>query len=97
MAAARVSRSSFSDYQNADSLATSRSSCLAAALVQKICCLADIEVLERNDADEFLILACDGIWDVVSNEGIVVFVNYYLEVGGLMVEGARRKYNSIIS
>lgn len=58
---------------------------------QKICCLADIEVLERNDSDEFLILACDGIWDVVSNEGIVVFVNYYLEVGGLTVEGLRNE------
>jgi len=48
---------------------------------QKICCHADVTVLDRNDADEFLLLACDGIWDVISNEGIVIFVNYYLERG----------------
>lgn len=39
-------------------------------------------ILERTSADEFLVLACDGIWDVISNEGIVVFINYYLEVCG---------------
>ena len=54
--------------------------------------------MERNDADEFLILACDGIWDVVSNEGIVVFVNYYLEVGGGDDRGlaGTREYHVIV-
>lgn len=47
---------------------------------QKITCLADVEIIERSPSDSFLIMACDGIWDVVSNAGMVVFVTFYLEV-----------------
>ena len=30
-------------------------------------CLPDVTYQERSDEDEFLILACDGFWDVYSN------------------------------
>lgn len=39
----------------------------------------DIEVLELNDDVDFLLLACDGIWDVLSNEEVVDFVISRLE------------------
>eukprot|EP00045_Choanoeca_perplexa_P016435 m.222889 g.222889 ORF g.222889 m.222889 type:complete len:381 (-) comp17258_c0_seq2:2382-3524(-) len=48
---------------------------------QKVTVASDTTVLERKPEDEFVILACDGIWDVMSNEGAVVFVNFYLERG----------------
>lgn len=35
----------------------------------------DLSVIERSDNDEFLILACDGVWDVMSNEEVVSYIN----------------------
>jgi len=34
----------------------------------------DIEVIERTPEDEFLIICCDGIWDMRSNQEVVDFV-----------------------
>eukprot|EP00051_Salpingoeca_urceolata_P014043 m.177886 g.177886 ORF g.177886 m.177886 type:complete len:393 (-) comp17973_c2_seq1:163-1341(-) len=48
---------------------------------QKISAEADTTILERQFTDEFLVLACDGIWDVMSNEQVVTFIKHYLEVG----------------
>ena len=30
------------------------------------------------DEDEFLVLACDGIWDVMTNEDVCKFIHYQL-------------------
>ncbi|ESO00112.1 hypothetical protein HELRODRAFT_185799 [Helobdella robusta] len=40
----------------------------------------DVFVKERTDDDEFLILACDGIWDVMSNEELCDFVRSRLRL-----------------
>uniref|UniRef100_UPI00358E4569 protein phosphatase 1A-like n=1 Tax=Myxine glutinosa TaxID=7769 RepID=UPI00358E4569 len=40
----------------------------------------DVCALERDDADEFAVLACDGIWDVMSNEELCDFVRSRLLV-----------------
>lgn len=34
----------------------------------------EILVRDRDNADEFVIIACDGIWDVMTNEECVAFV-----------------------
>ena len=34
----------------------------------------EIFVRDRSDQDEFLVLACDGVWDVMSNEDICNFI-----------------------
>ena len=34
----------------------------------------DVISIERDSKDEFVVLACDGIWDVMSNEDIRDFV-----------------------
>ena len=36
--------------------------------------MPEITVTPRTDDDEYLILACDGIWDVFSNDDMAVFV-----------------------
>jgi serine/threonine protein phosphatase PrpC len=36
---------------------------------------------ERSDSDEFLILACDGIWDVMSNEECSAYVRAKMKQG----------------
>nr|CBE67042.1 CG6036-PA [Drosophila atripex] len=35
----------------------------------------DVTVLERLASDEFIILACDGIWDVMSNDDLCAFIH----------------------
>lgn len=39
----------------------------------------DINIIELNDDLDFLVLACDGIWDVLSSEEVVEFVISRLE------------------
>lgn len=34
----------------------------------------EVKVVERSPLDQFLVLACDGIWDVMSNEDVALFV-----------------------
>lgn len=41
---------------------------------QAIVVTPEIEVLERTESDMFLILACDGIWDVMSNQDCADFI-----------------------
>jgi len=52
---------------------------------QKITAAADMTVIKRAATDEFLLLCCDGIWDVMSNEQAVEFVTEQLK-GGFKVE-----------
>lgn len=41
----------------------------------------EITILEREPQhDEFLLLACDGIFDVMSNEEVIAYVSYHLEL-----------------
>ncbi len=40
----------------------------------------EITCIERHPEDEFLILACDGIWDVMSNQEVVDFVRHRLSI-----------------
>ncbi|KAF7291548.1 Protein phosphatase 2C [Mycena chlorophos] len=46
----------------------------------------DIEVHELTDEDEFLVLACDGIWDCLSSQQVVNFVRYQVSQGKDLVE-----------
>lgn len=41
---------------------------------QKISAAADLQVIERDSTDQVLIVGCDGIWDVISNEQAMNFV-----------------------
>lgn len=35
----------------------------------------DISIIERSGEDQFLVLGCDGLWDVMSNQNVVDFIN----------------------
>lgn len=41
---------------------------------QQVSAEPECTVLKRTNADDYLILCCDGIWDVMSNEEVVEFV-----------------------
>lgn len=40
----------------------------------------EVYELERTPGDEFLILACDGVWDAISNEELCAFVRSRMKV-----------------
>ncbi|KAJ7069808.1 phosphatase 2C-like domain-containing protein [Mycena amicta] len=46
----------------------------------------DIECHEITDEDEFLVLACDGIWDCLSSQQVVNFVRYQISQGKDLVQ-----------
>ena len=41
----------------------------------------DITIVQRSESDEFVILACDGIWDVMTNEQATKQMTSYCEQG----------------
>mmetsp|Transcript_5143 Transcript_5143/g.15688 ORF Transcript_5143/g.15688 Transcript_5143/m.15688 type:complete len:343 (-) Transcript_5143:162-1190(-) len=48
---------------------------------QKITAAADMTVIKREDDDDFLLLACDGIFDVMTNEQVREFIVSHLKGG----------------
>jgi len=52
---------------------------------QKITAAPDMTVIKRDEEDEYLLLCCDGIWDVVSNAEACDYVTSCLK-GGLSPE-----------
>lgn len=43
--------------------------------------VADIKIFKRTDEDRFLVLACDGVWDVLSNDDACTLVLKMVEAG----------------
>jgi protein phosphatase 1G len=41
---------------------------------QMICATPDVQVFPRESGDEFLVVACDGVWDVMGCQDVVDFV-----------------------
>jgi len=41
---------------------------------QMICCTPDIQTFRRQPGDEFMIIACDGVWDVLSSQEVVDYL-----------------------
>mmetsp|Transcript_58915 Transcript_58915/g.184912 ORF Transcript_58915/g.184912 Transcript_58915/m.184912 type:complete len:333 (+) Transcript_58915:89-1087(+) len=48
---------------------------------QIICATPDVEFAERSEEDEFLVICCDGVWDVKTNEEVCDFVSPRLKKG----------------
>lgn len=40
----------------------------------------EVDIIERSEDDQYLLLACDGVWDVMSNEEIVQYITSRLLV-----------------
>ncbi|CBY14637.1 unnamed protein product [Oikopleura dioica] len=43
-------------------------------LEQPVSCLPDVHFFERSSDDEYIVMACDGVYDVLSNDELVVLV-----------------------
>lgn len=56
------------------------------ATEQMITSLPDVKTLRINpDVDEFMVLACDGIWNYLSSQEVVDFVRKRIQEGKLKV------------
>jgi serine/threonine protein phosphatase PrpC len=53
---------------------------------QAISAEPDIYIHERSNKDEFIVLACDGIWNVINNEEIQQYINYRLKMTQSLAE-----------
>ena len=61
----------------------------------------EILIEKRSPKDEFIVLACDGVWDVMSNEDIAAFVgnrmtvtNDLKEISNMVVDTCLHKVKS---
>ncbi|XP_074570809.1 putative protein phosphatase 2C 11 [Curcuma longa] len=45
---------------------------------QILTCNPDINIVELSDDDEFIVIACDGVWDCMSNQQLVDFIHEHL-------------------
>uniref|UniRef100_A0A8C1LDY5 Protein phosphatase 1G n=1 Tax=Cyprinus carpio TaxID=7962 RepID=A0A8C1LDY5_CYPCA len=59
---------------------------------QMISALPDVKVLTLNEDHEFMVIACDGIWNVMSSQEVVDFVNERLKTEA----GKNRPLSAII-
>ena len=57
----------------------------------------DITVTQIKDDDEFIVIACDGVWDVLSSQGSVDFVRERLQQGMTNVEVVHEVFNHCIA
>lgn len=57
---------------------------------QKISAAPDVSPIKRHEEDEFLLIACDGIWDVMTNEDAAAFVHDQLKAGVAHAQIAER-------
>jgi protein phosphatase 1G len=46
-----------------------------------ITALPDVKSITLDDSDEFMVLACDGIWNVMSSQDVVDFVRARIQAG----------------
>ncbi|KAJ1690509.1 hypothetical protein LUZ63_014664 [Rhynchospora breviuscula] len=53
-----------------------------------VICEPEVTIMERLEEDEFLILASDGLWDVISNEMACMIVRNSLSVGTTLDDAA---------
>ncbi|CAM9474885.1 unnamed protein product [Scytosiphon promiscuus] len=48
---------------------------------QMVVCDPEVTVIPRSDADEFVIMACDGVWDVMGNDEACFFLRKAIQEG----------------
>jgi len=51
------------------------------AASQQVSAFPEVTILERTDEDQFVVLACDGIWDVMNNQECVDIILGYMNTG----------------
>ena len=48
---------------------------------QKVTCVPEVIIHERHPDDQLLILACDGLWDVMSSESVTDYIRKKIKKG----------------
>jgi protein phosphatase 1G len=55
---------------------------------QMICSTPDVQAFPREAADEFFVIACDGVWDVMGSQDVVDFIRERLPQGRFFGDNA---------
>lgn len=50
------------------------------------CATVQVTVVPRTNGDQFIVLACDGIYDVMTNEDVADFVRYHMQTTSNLTE-----------
>jgi len=53
---------------------------------QMVCCMPDVKTFRRQPGDEFLVIACDGVWDVLSSQDVVDHIRMQLGTPGQLYD-----------
>lgn len=64
---------------------------------QIVTAFPDIQIVELTDDDEFLILACDGVWDVMTSQQVVNFIHEHIEEDKLLSSVCERLLNNCLA
>lgn len=64
---------------------------------QAVSCVPEISITARQDAPQVLVLACDGIWDVIDNDGAGVFLAAQLADHGEIYTAAARMVDECLA
>jgi len=54
---------------------------------QMVCCMPDVRIFNRLPEDEFMVIACDGVWDVLNSQEVVDYIRPRL---GRVLDGTIR-------
>jgi len=63
---------------------------------QMICATPDVQVFNREASDEFLVIACDGIWDVMGSQDVVDFIHERLPIDPMEANSKSKILSSIM-
>ena len=62
----------------------------------KLACQLQVTCVEKRGDEQFIVLACDGIWDVMTNDDVANFVRYQMKLTNNLTDIANRMVDTCL-